>query len=192
MAAIALVLWRRNTNRIEPTGAAALGVASAPVVLIYYTDYQCAGCRAFATQTLPELRTRFVDAGALRIVVKDLDTSPESAAIANAARCAAEFGKYWPFHDSVVVVTGAALSRGTFQRIAANIGVPADPFDRCLTRRRHTREVQGETARARRLGVEMLPAFALGGRNRRMWPRVIGRGVSAEMLDTMIDRELRR
>jgi protein-disulfide isomerase len=189
---ITAVLWRRTPRQIEPSSAATLGVASAPVVLVYYTDYRCASCRTFALQILPKLRTRFVETGALRILVKDVAISPESAAISNAARCAGEFGKYWAFHDSVLAVRGAVPSPQALQRIAADIGVPNDPFARCLTHRRHATEIEAETRRARQLGVRALPAFVLAGRDGRMTPSSVIDGVAtAETFDAMIDRRLR-
>jgi protein-disulfide isomerase len=163
---IATLLLKQTRSRIEPTGEATLGVAAAPVVLVYYTDYRCSSCRVFATETLPELRTRFVDTGVLRVVVKDLGLSVESVVIANAARCAGEFGKYWLFHDSILVATDAQASAGTLNRIAAHIGVPADPFSRCVNARRHVSKIQSETARARRAGIREGPAFAVGRRDR--------------------------
>jgi protein-disulfide isomerase len=164
---------------------------SAPVVLIYYTDYVCDSCRAFATQVLPELRARFVDAGALRIVVHDVSTSLESGAIAHAARCAGEFGKYWPFHDSAT--TKLAVSREAFDRIAADIGVPPDPFERCVAAERHAADVQAKTARARQLGIERLPAFVFVRRGQIPHrPRTFDGIPSIHTFAALIATELRR
>jgi hypothetical protein len=121
---------------LELHAAATLGSASAPLTLVYYTDLRCAECRAFATNTFPELRRRYVDSGKLRIVIRDVALDRESALGAMAARCAGEFGKYWAFHDSLSS-TNDSLTVAALTRIAAQTGVPTDPFDRCMASGRY-------------------------------------------------------
>ena len=172
----------------EPTGVATLGAASAPVVLIYYTDYECAACREFVRVTLPALRQRYVDAGTLRIVVRDLDRATDTAGIANAARCAGEFGKYWAFQDAFVAALDSFVPR-TLERMAQRAGVPLDPFTRCVASDRYAPELREGRARARALGIVDPPAFVVIRRTQRIdRADVVTGDLQMAAFDTLINR----
>lgn len=49
-----------------------LGESEAPVVMVVFTDYQCAYCKKFFEERLPEINDRFVESGQLRVVIRDL------------------------------------------------------------------------------------------------------------------------
>jgi protein-disulfide isomerase len=69
-----------------------LGAPTAPVTLVMFTDYECPFCRRFAEETLPELITRFIEPGKLRLVIRDLpirQLHPNALMFASAARCGA-------------------------------------------------------------------------------------------------------
>ena len=148
--AVACIGVRSSSN---VAGVATDGAPSAPVTLLYYTDYRCIACRAFAARTLPALRRRYVETGSLRIVARDLASDDGSRTIANAARCAGEFGKYWAFHDSV----SASLDPMTTARLeqaAKSIGVPSDPFARCVGSGRYDAIIRTRAAAARADRIE--------------------------------------
>ena len=170
IAAVPLAIIRRQAKgRLEPRsvevdarGGATLGLASAPVTMVYYTDYRCAECRLFANETLPELRRRFVDTGRLRIVSREVAWSEESAILAGAARCAGEFGKYWQFHDSLFATSERRLTTDVLNRIARRIGLPRDPFVRCITSRRYTRTIRAGSDRIALGSITRVPAAVIG------------------------------
>jgi hypothetical protein len=149
------------TLRRKPSGAAALGSASAPETVIYYTDFRCSACRAFANRELAEIRRRFVDPGKWRIVIKEASSTPPSVEDATAARCAGEFGKYWIFHDSLFAAGDSTVTSEVRRRIAAHVGVPDDPFARCVQSKRYAATIHAEKARADSLGVAHLPLLLL-------------------------------
>ena len=70
-----------------------IGSASAPLTLYYWHDFQCPFCARFDTEVLPALVTKYVDAGTLRIVFKDLvfigPDSQTAAAMSHAVWAAA-------------------------------------------------------------------------------------------------------
>src|SRR5882672_7007219 len=49
-----------------------LGQATAPLVLLEFTDFQCPYCKRFQETVLPRLVTNYVDSGKLRIVSRNL------------------------------------------------------------------------------------------------------------------------
>ena len=82
------------------TSGRTIGDPNAPVTLDVWLDYQCPGCRVFYQESLPVLISTYVEPGKLRIVNHDLlviDSNVgghESLDAANAARCAADQGKF--------------------------------------------------------------------------------------------------
>jgi protein-disulfide isomerase len=175
----------------EPHGAPALGSPSAPITMVYYTDYRCAECRAFANETLLEIRRRYVDSGRLRIVIRELARSEESVASAVGARCAGEFGKYWAFHDSLFAATDVRMTIEALHRIAARTGLPADPFSRCLAANRYAAVVRAETDRAKPLSTSHVPTVVIGIASARA---ILGGRADGSLseVDSLIESELRR
>jgi protein-disulfide isomerase len=114
-----------------------LGRPDAPVRLIVWSDFQCADCKAFAQETLPQLIARYVSGGRLRIEFRDLAVvGPESSAAAAAARCADQQDKFWPYHD-VLFANQAAENSGQLgpkrlKDMADAVGVDRTKFDVCL------------------------------------------------------------
>lgn len=90
------------TGRREPTAARVLAVgrADAPVVMIEYSDFQCAFCGQFARKTEPELLRSYVDKGLLRIEWRNFSVfGEESEQAALAGWAAGQQKKFWEFHD---------------------------------------------------------------------------------------------
>src|SRR5206468_891933 len=73
-----------------------LGVATAPLTLTVWSDFQCPACQAFAKLIEPSLISDYVDTGRLLLVYRDHPIiGPESVAAASAARCADQQGRFW-------------------------------------------------------------------------------------------------
>lgn len=80
----------------------ALGEVDAPVVVVMWSDFQCPFCGRFARETEPELISRYVDKGVLRIEWRDFPyIGPESLPAAVAGRAAAAQGRFWEFGEVV-------------------------------------------------------------------------------------------
>ena len=50
---------------------AILGDKNAPVAIIEFSDYQCPFCRKFWQDTLPQLKTDYIDTGKVKLVYRD-------------------------------------------------------------------------------------------------------------------------
>jgi protein-disulfide isomerase len=78
----------------------ALGSDSAPVTLILYTDFQCPFCGKFFAETEQIALAQYIKDGKIKFVSRDFAfLGPESIKAAEAARCAADQGQYWQYHD---------------------------------------------------------------------------------------------
>lgn len=83
-------------------GRPALGLASAPVTLIEFSDFQCPFCGRYVRETMPQIKAEFVDTGRVRYVFRHFPIEslhPEAVGSARAADCASAQDKFWPMHD---------------------------------------------------------------------------------------------
>ena len=86
-----------------------LGSEDAPVTIIEFSDYQCPFCRKFWTETLPSLKSEYIDTGKVRFVYRDFPlASLHAMAIpsAEAAECVRDVAggsdkAYFEYHDKL-------------------------------------------------------------------------------------------
>ena len=58
-----------------------IGSPDAPVVLMEFTDFQCPFCKRFGIEILPELQTKFISTGKLRLVARELPLDMHKQAV---------------------------------------------------------------------------------------------------------------
>jgi protein-disulfide isomerase len=139
-------------------GAASQGLASAPMTLIYFTDYACPYCRRFALETLPALELALVRTGKVRIVVRDLPLHATSELAAAGARCAGQQAAYWQFHAALF--TGAPdLSRTRLLHLADSLDLSSHAFTTCLDDPSIQAAVVADREEAIRAQIPGTPAF---------------------------------
>ena len=80
-----------------------------------------------------------------------------------AARCAAEAGKFWPYHDRLFQEQ-PAFEREDLIRYAVELGIDRDAFTKCLTERRFAAAVEADVAQAKALGINGTPTFLINGK----------------------------
>jgi protein-disulfide isomerase len=144
---------------------AAQGSARAPVTLVELSDFQCPFCGRHAQQVYPESLRRFVDAGQVRYVIKNLpieESHPQALKAAEAAECAREQGKYWEMHAQLFR-NQQALSQPDLIHYASGLGIDLGSFRTCLEEGHTTALVKMNQSEARRLGITGTPTFLLGG-----------------------------
>jgi protein-disulfide isomerase len=102
----------------------------------------------------------------VRLVFKDLPLPFHAKArpAHEAARCAGEAGKYWPYHDRLFAEQ-PAFERDDLVRYAVELGLDRDAFVRCLDERRFAAAVDADVAQARTLGINGTPTFLINGRS---------------------------
>ena len=101
----------------------------------------------------------------MRLVFKDMPlASHELARPAHeAARCAAQAGKFWPYHDRLFQEQ-PAFEREDLLRYAVDLGMERDAFTKCLDERRFAAAVEADVAQAKALGITGTPTFLINGR----------------------------
>ncbi len=146
-----------------------LGEASAPVTVIEYGDYQCPFCGKFFKETEPVVRDQYVSKGKVRWVYRDFAfLGQESTWASEAARCAADQGKFWQMHDYLYNHQSGenqgAFSKDNLKKFAQALGgLDQTKFNSCLDSGKYTSAVQAETVAGGKAGVNGTPANFING-----------------------------
>jgi protein-disulfide isomerase len=139
----------------------ALGSASAPVTIVEFSDFRCSYCKKFWADTLPKLKASYFDKGTVYFVFRHfaiLGKQSEQAALAS--ECAAEQGKFWPYHDKLFTNQGAlGFSESKLKGYARELRLQEANFNTCLTTGKYRAKVEHETVTAAYLGGRGTPMF---------------------------------
>lgn len=152
-----------------------LGKVDAPVTLDVWSDFQCPACAQYAEIVEPALVRGYVTPGTLRIVHHDAafqgarsnTTYDESVEAGAGARCAADQGRYWPYHDWVFA-NQAGENKGGFsdarlRAIATSAGLDVAAWDACRATGVQQKAVRAETATGVAAGLNATPTMYLNG-----------------------------
>jgi len=149
--------------KLDLAGAQVRGPNAAPVTLVEFSDFHCPFCRQVQPvliQILQKYGTR------VRLVYKDMPIDglhPQARGVAEAARCAADQGRFWEFHDKVYANPPDG-SAGRLQDYASQVGIDAQRFEACRSSRKHESGVQRDVQEGADLGITGTPAFFVNGR----------------------------
>jgi len=138
------------------------GSKDAPVTLVEFADFECAYCRQ-TEPNLQKLREQFPDK--LRIVYKNFPLPMHSHArkAAEAGLCAAEQGKFWPYHDKLMAQTPPQLEVPQLKTLAASFKLDTARFDQCLDSGKEAAAVSHDLEQGKTLGVDGTPSFFVNG-----------------------------
>lgn len=111
-----------------------LGDPKAPVTIYDYSSMTCPHCAQFHLNTLPELKTKYVDTGKVKFVFRDFPFDRPALMAAAMARCApAE--RYYPLLDILFKQQGqwsrAADPMQALAQIGKLAGMPQATIDAC-------------------------------------------------------------
>lgn len=173
----------------DPADAAAIGDIDAPVVLVQWTDLRCPFCAAFHRTSMPEIIEEYVDAGLVRVEIRDVAFFGEQSEDASvAARAAANQDMYFAYLDTVFAAAPegerADLPREKLIAFAEEAGIPdLDRFRADLDDPALRAQAQAGTATAQQLGVTSVPFFVAGN-------QAIAGAQPVEMFRTFLDAVL--
>ena len=161
---------------------AVLGNKDAPVTIIEFSDYQCPFCRKFWTETLPSIKTEYIDTGKAKLVYRDFPLTsihPAAQPAAEAAECVREKGgdsAYFKMHDKIFQeqnkIDGGDPNngpvRGTAQFGATELKQWAKDLGydigSCLDSGKYRNEIQKDLADATAAGGQGTPYFVINGK----------------------------
>jgi protein-disulfide isomerase len=168
-----------------------LGSPTAPVEVIEFADFECPGCGQFSTLTEPDVRTKLVNTGKVRMRYIDfpLPMHRNTWDASLAAACANDQGKFWEMHDQIFQNqdrwNGEATSRPrpVLADMAKNLGLDMSKYDDCMKSEKYRAKVQSHLQEAERRGVQQTPTFVIGG-------KMVPGAIPYDAFKKLIDEEL--
>jgi protein-disulfide isomerase len=146
----------------------ALGAKEAPVTIVEYASMTCGHCAGFYATTFPELKSKYIDPGKVRFILREFPLDPLAAAGFMLARCAGDdkrnaivdllFAqqKNWALTDKPLEALAALLKQA---------GMSQKAFDACLQNDDLRDKVYKVHDRAaEKLGVTSTPTFFINGK----------------------------
>jgi len=154
------------TEKVDasPDNDAVLGDVNAPVTIIEFSDFECPFCERFYTETLPLLKTNYIDTGKVKLIYRDypLDFHPMAQKSAEAAECVRAKGGdegFWKYHDKIYE-NQASLTNDNLKKWAKELGYN---IDTCLDSGEKTSEVLKDLSDGESYGVTGTPTFFING-----------------------------
>ena len=153
----------RTTATVNIAQRPVMGAADAPVTLVEFTDYECPYCVRFTKTTFEQLKADYIDAGKLRLVVKDMPLAMHANArkAAQASHCAGEQDAYWPMHKTLFE-NAKQLDEARLPSYAAQLSLDAKEFAACMGSERYLAAISSDVLEANRAGISGTPSFILG------------------------------
>jgi protein-disulfide isomerase len=149
----------------------ALGTNKAPVTIVEYASMTCVHCAGFYATTFPELKSKYIDTGKVRFILREFPLDPLATAGFMLARCAGDdkrnaivdllFAqqKNWAFTNKPLEAL-AALLRQT--------GMSQNSFEACLKNQDLYDKISKVHNRAaEKFGVTATPTFFINGKKER-------------------------
>ena len=138
-----------------------LGIESAKLIVVEFTDYQCPFCGRYTRETFPEVRKQYIDKGQIRYAVIDqpLPIHPEAAKAAEASHCAEDQGKFWEMHEAMMANQDALKDLSSY---AKTLKLNVRQLDDCLNTEKYAAGVKSNIELALKLGVNGVPGFIIG------------------------------
>ncbi|MBS3137310.1 DsbA family protein [Candidatus Woesearchaeota archaeon] len=141
-----------------------LGNEDALVTIIEFSDYECPFCERFYRQTLPSIKSAYIETGKVKFIYRDFPLSFHSQAeqAAIAANCAGEQGKYFQFHDKIFDNGGAGgKSNADYKKWTQEIGLDVPKWEKCTNDPAQKQEIQKDISDGSAAGISGTPGFII-------------------------------
>ncbi|HEY0440364.1 MAG TPA: DsbA family protein [Xanthobacteraceae bacterium] len=151
-----------------PLGDQAQGDANAPVTIVEYASMTCTHCATFHNTVYPTLKTRYIDTGKVRYILREFPLDPLAAGGFMLARCAGE-GKYFTVVDALF----KQQPKWAFVQnpipplfaIAKEVGgFTEQSFEKCLSDQKLLDGIDETRSGGQKLGVNSTPTFFINGK----------------------------
>lgn len=151
-----------------PLPEMSIGKADAKVTIVEYMSMTCPHCARFHNQTFDAIKTKYVDSGQVRFVVREFPFDPRAAAAFMLARCAPE-GQYFPMVSMLFkqqeTWAAAPNGRDALLQMSKLAGFTQESFEACLTNQKLLDDVQATMQKGEKdFGVKATPTFFINGK----------------------------
>ncbi|HEY6631236.1 MAG TPA: DsbA family protein [Rhizobiaceae bacterium] len=143
-----------------------LGKADAPVTIVEYASMTCPHCAQFHATALPELKTKYIDTGKVRLIFREFPFDPRAEAGFMLARCSKD--NYFPMIDVLFKQqrnwASVDNARDALLQISKLAGFSQESFEACLTDQKLLEDVRAVQKRgADEFKVDSTPTFFING-----------------------------
>lgn len=153
-------------SKLILNGSPFLGNPSAKITILEFGDYQCTYCYRFHQSTLENLKTNYIDSGKVRLVFKDFPLNgPDSVLAAEAAYCAGEQEKYWPYHNELYKNWAGEktgwITRESLDKFGITVGLDLDKFNQCINGHKYKEMIEMSYRFGQDIGIDGTPSFLI-------------------------------
>lgn len=144
-----------------------LGKDDAKVTIVEYASMTCPHCAHFNATTFPELKTKYIDTGKARYILREFPFDPRAVAGFMLARCADD--NYFPMVDVLFkqqeAWAAAENVKDAMFQLAKLAGFTQESFNACLTDQKLMEQVNAVQKRgADEFKVNATPTFFINGK----------------------------
>ena len=159
------------------------GSTDAKVTIVEYASMTCPHCAHFHEETMPVLKSKYIDTGKVRFTLREFPFDPLATAAFMLARCAADK------RDAMVDLFFAQQKNWAFTdkplqglvNLAKQTGMSQETFDTCLKDQKLYDNVNQVRDRgAKTFGVDATPTFFVNGKK-------VSGAISPEELDKLLE-----
>ena len=154
--------------RADEAADRVLGKADAPITIIEYASLTCPHCAAFDKDIMPELKTRYIETGKVKLIYRDYPLDEWALKAAMLARCAPP-DRYFAFIDVLFAnqVTWATAKDqlAALERIGKLGGLSSEQFDACMKNKALDDSIVAEALRGQKeFGINATPTILVNGK----------------------------
>jgi protein-disulfide isomerase len=164
----------------------AIGKPDAKVTIVEYASMTCPHCAHFHATTLPALKTKYIDPGKVRLILREFPFDPRAEAGFMLARCAGD--NYFPMVDVLfkqqMQWAGVENAKDALLQIAKLAGFTQEKFEACLTDQKLLEDVRSVRDRGDKdFGVDSTPTFFINGGR---YPGAMSIGEISAIIDPLL------
>lgn len=148
---------------MEISGVQTMGVGSAPLAIVVFSDFECPFCAKFAKDVLPALKADYVATGRAILAFRHLPLKihPLAERAAISAECASRVSPdgFWTMHDSIFAHP-SSLTEDNLGTIAVKAGLNTPDYVKCMGE--PSSAVERDKAYVASLGLQSTPVTFVG------------------------------
>ena len=175
------VMLEPPRQNVAAANAEGKGPKTAPIEIVEFSDFQCPYCQR-ANPTVEQVLSTYGDRVHFVYRHFPLPSHPNARPAAEASQCAAEQGKFWPYHDKLFA-SPSRLADTDLKQHAVELGLDATKFNSCVDTHKYKAQVDADARAGEEAGVNGTPAFFING-------RVLSGAQPFEAFKRIIDDEL--
>jgi protein-disulfide isomerase len=143
-----------------------MGSPTAPVTIIEYASMTCPHCAAFAVNTFPKLKEKYIDTGKVKYIMREYPLDSLAAAAFMLARCAGP-EKYYPLIETLFAEQQKWAVKEPIPPLLAIVkqaGFNQQSFEACVNDKDLLAKVQQMRNRGKeKFKVDATPTFYING-----------------------------